>query len=149
MENTFLWTTAYSVGIDLLDDQHKTLLGLANDLVLNCIGAAEDAIKPYFKKQIAVILDYLAFHFRMEEQLLNLIRFSGAAAHKRGHARCIREIHFWLGRTGSLNLQVMLSFARYLRERILDHVAEEDQGYGGYILSMKNRGSRLPCAKYA
>ncbi|MDR2184159.1 MAG: hemerythrin domain-containing protein [Treponema sp.] len=149
MSNTFLWTKNYSVGIDLLDSQHKTLMELTDNFVLGCIEATSGDIKPYFKKQITAILDYLVLHFRMEEQLLSILKFPAAAAHRRGHARCMGEIYYWLNEINSLKSQVILSFTRYLRERIFDHVTGEDQGYGRYILHLKRRGFQIPRSECA
>ncbi|MDR2019331.1 MAG: hypothetical protein LBQ14_01040 [Treponema sp.] len=149
MPNTFLWTESYSVGVSLLDSQHKTLMELANAFVLDCAEAEPDTIKPYFKKQIAAILDYLTFHFKMEDQCLSVLRFPCAATHRRGHARCMGEIYYWLNEIDSSKSQVMRSFTLYLRERIFDHVTGEDQGYGKYILSLKHQGSQTLHSKYA
>jgi hemerythrin-like metal-binding protein len=149
MSNTFLWTESYSVGIDLLDDQHKTLMELTDIFVSSCGETTLAAIKPYFKEQTDAILKYLIFHFKMEERLLSVLRFPSADAHRREHARCIGEIRYWLNEISFLNAQRILSFARYLRERIFDHVTGEDQGYGKYILSLKQQESQILHSKYA
>jgi hemerythrin len=85
----------------------------------------------------------------MEEQLLSVLKFPAADAHRKGHAHCIGEIRYWLNEISFLNAQTILSFAHYLRERIFDHVTGEDQGYGRYILSLKHQESQILHSKYA
>jgi hemerythrin len=149
MPDTFLWTERYSVGVGLLDSQHQTLMELTDTLVSGCTEAASDTIKPYFNHRITAILDYLMLHFKTEDQFLSLLQYPGAAAHRRNHTRCMGEIYYWLNEINFPSTRVVLSFVRYLRERIFDHVTSEDQGYGRYILSFKHQESQILHSEYA
>jgi hemerythrin-like metal-binding protein len=149
MPNAFLWTESHSVGIDLLDDQRKTLMELTDFFVSDCTGATSDTIRSCFSKRVDDILNYFVFHFKMEERFLSVLNFPGASIHRKGYVRSMGEIRYWLNEINPLNPETILSFARYLRERIFYHITEEDQEYGRYILSLKHQESQILHSKYA
>jgi hemerythrin len=63
---TLIWRDSYSIGIDTLDEQHKTLLGYINELYESQKTSTSQAV---IKDMIQKLHDYSVFHFKNEEDL--------------------------------------------------------------------------------
>ena len=60
------WDQGFSVGVGSIDEQHKKLIGLLNDLHdAMRFGKGRDVLG----KVLAELIDYTAYHFRTEEGL--------------------------------------------------------------------------------
>jgi hemerythrin len=139
-QTTFIeWDDRYSVGIPPIDDQHKELVRLTNDLYKGCL-AGEEAARDYFITAIRGMVDYAKYHFSMEERLLQNVDYPEMAEHKREHEAFIKHIldevtAFHAGKKFVPNV-----FVRYLKDWILSHIAVEDKKYAAFILNLKKQG---------
>jgi hemerythrin len=134
------WDDRYSVAIPLIDDQHKELIRLTNDLYKGCL-AGEEAARVNFMAAIKGTVDYVKYHFGVEEKLLQKINYPELAEHKRAHEEFVKHIlnevqSFQDGKKFVPNL-----FVRYLRDWILSHIAMADRAYAAYILNLKKEGA--------
>ncbi len=57
-EKHVIWSDRYSMGIKVIDDQHKGLLDFVNDL-FNHASGKEDEEREYFKKVIQQAVNYI------------------------------------------------------------------------------------------
>ncbi|MDR1248507.1 MAG: bacteriohemerythrin [Treponema sp.] len=138
MENNELveWDDRYSVGIPLIDGQHKELIRLTNELYKSCLAGGE-AAGASFITAVKGTVDYVNYHFRMEEKLLQTVKYPEFAEHKKQHEEFVKQIleeaqSFEEGKKFVPNV-----FVRYLRDWILSHIAVMDKKYAAYILEMK------------
>lgn len=134
------WDERYSVGIQLIDDQHQELLRLINNFCLACAMDDEGA-KTNFMLMIHGLVNYIKYHFAAEEQLLERIKYPDSAAHSRQHKEFIRDIlerieNFQRGRAFSLK-----NFARYIKDWMLTHIALIDKKYATYIHFVNNQAN--------
>jgi hemerythrin len=132
------WEDRYSVGIPLIDDQHKELIKLTNDLYQGCL-AGEETARINFMAAIKGTVDYVKYHFSMEEKLLQNVDYPDLTEHKRAHEEFVKHIlnevqSFEEGKKFVPNL-----FVRYLRDWILSHIAVADRTYATYILNRKKQ----------
>ena len=77
-----LWRHAYSVGIQSIDEHHKKILAIINELyehMQNGTGESE------YKTVIGELKDYASYHFIHEETLMFEAKFPGAEVHKANH----------------------------------------------------------------
>ena len=81
---TIGWDDRYSVGIQLIDDQHKELIKLTNRLYIDCLTGGEGT-QDYFKFALRRTMDYIEYHFSSEEQLLEKMRYPDRQNHKKQH----------------------------------------------------------------
>jgi hemerythrin len=137
------WDDRYMTGIQLLDDQHKELIRFTDDLFKSC-QAGDTQASEAFKKTAHVAVEYVKKHFSAEEKMFENIRYPLAAEHKKRHEAFIKRIlndtqNFEKGKN-----MVPLAFARFLREWILTHIAEEDKQYAGFIQNLKRSGRLTP-----
>jgi hemerythrin len=142
MENDELveWDNRYLVGIPLIDEQHKELIRLTNELYKGCLAGGE-AATAYFRTAVKGTVDYVNYHFGVEEKLLQTVKYPELAEHKKQHEEFIKQIleevrSFENGKKFVPNL-----FVRYLKDWILSHIAVMDKKYAAYILGMRQQAS--------
>jgi len=78
----FKWNTSLSVGIELIDEQHKMLIQRLNDV--------SDAIKKsqgagQIVKTLDFLIDYTHFHFSTEEKHMKANDYPGIKEHLQKH----------------------------------------------------------------
>jgi hemerythrin len=134
------WEDRYSVGIPLIDDQHKELIRLTNELYKGCLGG-DVVAGAYFMTAIKGTVDYVKYHFSAEEKLLENVKFPEFAEHKRQHEDFVKQIledvqSFQDGKKFVPNV-----FVRFLKDWILSHIAVLDKRYATYILNLKKQGA--------
>jgi hemerythrin len=139
VKNFVEWDDNYSVGIPLVDNQHKGLVDITNKLFKGCLKGDEEA-RRFFLDTIHEGVDYVKYHFTTEEKIMERIQYPGFAAHKTQHQDFVRELvskvqSFQMGKRFVPNMMV-----RYLRDWVLTHIAVSDKEYGNYLVDLKKRG---------
>jgi hemerythrin len=139
MENKNLvkWDDRYSVGIQLIDDQHKELLRLINTFYSGCMDADEN-IKFNFTSAAHGLTNYINYHFAAEEQFLERIKYPDIIAHSRQHKEFIRDILEKIEKYERGKIFLLKNFARYIRDWLLTHMALIDKKYATYIHFVNN-----------
>jgi hemerythrin len=132
------WNGKYSVGIELIDTQHRKLIELTNTLYKGCLTGEEEA-KHYFRKTIQGTVDYVKYHFAAEEKLMEHFGYPELANHKGQHTGFVLKILEDVKSFQSGKKFVPNAFVRYLKDWILSHIAVMDRHYAEYILG-QNRG---------
>ena len=90
--NLVTWSGTYSVGIKLIDDQHKELFNLVNDMYNHVNNDDEAAERAYFQSVIRQVVGYVKTHFATEEKIMEKTRFQGYAEHKKVHDSFILRV---------------------------------------------------------
>ena len=138
--NIVNWSPTFSVGVNLIDNQHKELLKLTNDLFSHSIGDPESE-QAYFKKVIKGAVDYVKVHFSTEEQIMIKTRFPGYAEHKREHDSFILTVIEQVKVFEESKKMPLLNFTNFLKDWILTHIAISDKGYFEYFKKIATRKS--------
>ncbi|MDR0301936.1 MAG: bacteriohemerythrin [Treponema sp.] len=135
-ENEYVkWSDTYSMGIKIVDDQHKGLLEFVNDLFNHSTGNEKEE-RAYFKKVIDQAVQYIKVHFETEEKLMIATKFPGYAEHKKAHARFTLAVVDSANDFESGKKRVLAKFATFLKDWILTHIAIMDVQYAAYIKSI-------------
>lgn len=82
------WTDDLSVGVELIDSQHKELIAAINrltDAMWEGKGPAETG------NLLAFLADYVVSHFSAEEKLMVKQQYPGYEAHKEAHDKFVQE----------------------------------------------------------
>jgi hemerythrin len=132
------WSQTFSVGVRVIDDQHKELLDLVNDMYNHIVGD-EKAEKAYFKKIINKAVEYVKVHFATEEKILKAIKFHGYAEHKRAHDSFILKVVENIQDYESGKRVTLASFTHFLKDWILTHIAIMDKDYFEYFKKVATR----------
>lgn len=122
------WKDEFSIGVDLIDTQHKHLFEIGNDA--NELLKNEFCVDKY-DKIIQVLEDlrqYTKYHFNCEEEYMLKNNFSRYEIQKKQHDSFIKKID-------SINLeQIDNDQEKYLKDLlvfvfnwVLDHILQEDK----------------------
>jgi hemerythrin len=133
------WKDRYSVGIPLIDEQHKTLLAMTNDLFLAC-NYSTDSGKAQFKKTVHDAVAYVKFHFATEEKIMELTAYPGLAAHKKEHTDFVRKVFDDVKAFEQGSPLIPNQFVRYLKDWVLSHIAITDSKMGNFLIDLKKAG---------
>ena len=76
------WSKSLSIGVDLIDQDHESLVGIINRL--------DDAVKRVHGKEIigdilSELSDYVGYHFDHEEQFMRRYHYPGSDEHVHQH----------------------------------------------------------------
>jgi hemerythrin-like metal-binding protein len=123
-EHTWVeWEESLSVGIDAIDEQHRYLVDLINDLyevVSQKKGAREVA------RLIKATDAYAKVHFRAEEQMMDHFAYQGIAQQKTQHRAFEEKIREFYEELHANPLVAQFDVLAYLRDWLLHHIRVED-----------------------
>ena len=138
-ETTYVnWLPSFSSGVAVIDEQHKELLKLTNELFYHCVGNPDDE-RAYFQKIIKCAVDYVKVHFSTEEQIMKKTNFPGYLAHKKEHEKFILSVLEHARAFEDDKKLSLISFTSFLKNWILSHIAISDKQYFFYIKKIATR----------
>ncbi len=128
------WRKDFEVGIESMDDQHRRLVDLINEL--------HDAMKVgRGDEKVGTVLDaliqYTKTHFTAEEALMEAHGYPDLGAHHEKHQELINQV--LLLRQGHRNhrLGVGISTSVFLRDWLSRHIQGTDRKYAQHIQQSK------------
>ena len=134
-----IWDNKYSTGIEEIDNQHKQLIVLTNELFQACM-LGESAVKTVFKEAMSRMVNYVNFHFSAEQELMQRTKFPDYAEHKTQHDSLIQQILAAVKDHKEGKKFVPNLFVRTLRDWILSHIAVYDKAYSLFIQGQIKKG---------
>jgi hemerythrin len=134
------WESKYALGVKIIDDQHKRLFALTNELYEKC-RLGENAVHDQFIKTLHSMVDYVMVHFSTEEKIMEQIHYPKIAEQKEQHAAFTMKIIEESKRFGSGKHGVPLDLVHFLRDWIVSHIAVFDQVLANYIHQLKKSGA--------
>lgn len=124
------WKEQYSVGIDKIDDQHKKLIKILNELYeLFMNKAAEQNII----KILDQLKDYTHYHFLTEEQLFIESNYIDTTKHKTLHDKFKTEVISFIDEVKEGKITVTYKVMTFLNNWLLTHIQKEDQRYTEHL----------------
>jgi hemerythrin len=141
-ENFITWEDRFSIGVPLIDSQHKQLIATTNDLYKACLFNDEYA-KEQFRTTVRDAVAYVKHHFSTEEQIMEKVGFPGIAEHKKIHAEFALEVLRNVEEFEKGQKFVPNQFVRFLKDWVLSHIAVIDIYLGHFIVdrqSIKQEG---------
>ncbi|MCL4537578.1 MAG: bacteriohemerythrin [Nitrospirae bacterium] len=128
----FTWSDKYSVNINEIDNQHKKLIGIINELHdAMSKGKSNDILSNVLQD----LIDYTRVHFANEERIMNMHGYHDYTAHKAAHEDLLRQVtkfdkEFREGKFG-LSIQMM----NFLKDWLSKHILETDKKYSPFLNS--------------
>ncbi|MBC9784058.1 hemerythrin family protein [Heliobacterium chlorum] len=123
------WDERYEVGIPQIDDEHKTLLAMVNQLYDAVkAGKSDELIEELIDKSII----YAGVHFSHEEKFLKDADYKFFHEHKQYHDEFTQRVHlFKIGPDNSKNKAMdLLNLLKYW---FINHILIEDKGFSKMI----------------
>jgi len=130
------WSDFLSVGIDEMDNEHKELFIRINKLLSALLGGSSDFS---IVETISYINEYIDYHFRDEEKMLEKYSYPKLSEHKKLHViykREFAEIEKQLS-MGQFDATLLIEIQDKVVNWLLNHIARADKEYGVYIESLK------------
>ena len=123
---------AYKIGIDSVDQEHRFLIGIYNDLVGKIDkGNPDDLIESVIKK----LFDYADYHFASEERVMISTDFPGLEPHRRQHESFVRSLNDLVtDRTGDKAADLSRVVA-FVGSWIRGHILVTDKQLGEFVLT--------------
>jgi len=133
------WEARFSVGIPLMDLQHKQLIRLTNNLHDACREGSSSA-QEAFGVAVREVVEYVKMHFSTEEKIMERVAYPDAAAHRCKHRDFVRQVLSEVSAFQSGRQFVPNRFTNFLRNWILEHIAETDKVMGAYVVKLAREG---------
>ena len=134
-----VWSDKYATGIQKIDDQHRRLVVLTNDLYKACLQNSKET-ETRFKESMSLMVEYVRFHFSDELKILERVKFPGFQEHKKQHDTLVKNI-FEAAQDYNEGLRyVPNTFVRTLKDWVFGHIAISDRIYSAYIMKLKEKG---------
>ena len=124
------WNESLNVGVEAMDSQHKRWVEIINELDDSLTNTKGPEM---LKKIIKDMEDYVEFHFKEEEQLMERVGYPDIEMHKAIHeefrerVRKLKEAA--LSGEMALRTQVMIVIKNWFR----DHILNEDRKYSKFV----------------
>ena len=134
-KNYVVWDESYSVGVDIIDEQHKSLVNMVNTLFSYCKLGDEHADIAYLKA-INSAMEYAKTHFTEEEKHLRMADYPKLEEHIKEHESFVAEIvkSVKLFETGKAT---PIKMAEFLKNWLLKHIAVSDKECAPYLAKLK------------
>lgn len=126
-----VWDDSLSVGIEEIDEQHKVLVNLLNDL--------HDAIRSHHGREVVEatltqLADYTRIHFTVEESLMRIMGYPDYDGHKAQHEALIEQLQGFQQRVAE-GQAVTFELLHFLRNWLTHHIQEGDARYTDFFLA--------------
>jgi hemerythrin len=125
------WNDTYSVKVKEMDDQHKKLIDMINDL--------HDAMKVGKGKEVIGkvlngLMDYTRRHFTAEENLMKIHGYPGYEDQRKAHNILVNQVEDLRKKftDGGVQSQQVITF---LKDWLMNHIKGMDQKYGAHLNS--------------
>lgn len=126
------WRDDLSVGIESIDNDHKKLLTLINNLQ----SAAHYNMGESFERQaLQELADYTKYHFEREERLMREHEYPDYEAHEAQHREMIDRVNDALAAYDKNPEDTVNELTKLLKSWLLRHIAGTDQQYSEYLRS--------------
>lgn len=127
------WSEQLSVGIQEIDEQHKVLVGLLNDL-------HRSIHERHGSEASRAILDklgeYTRIHFAVEESLMRITDYPGYEVHKKEHEELIAQLVDFLNKIAAGGGSISFQLLHFLKMWLTHHILESDKEYTPHLLKM-------------
>jgi hemerythrin len=125
------WTEKLSVGVGVLDEDHKRLVGMVNELY--------DSMQAGHGKEILGrilndLVQYTKVHFAREEKFFADTGYPATAPHKQEHDALTKQVmdvqqKYISGASAALSIDVL----RFLKNWLINHIQGSDQKYRPHL----------------
>ena len=132
MENKWIiWSEKFEVGYKRIDDQHRELINIINDL--HASAEKGNLLIPEVKDKFKIILkrtvDYATYHFATEEKIMKAVHYKSFKEHITKHrefsSKVLEEV---IKYTNDENVD-MEDFIVYLRDWLFSHILGDDKAF--------------------
>lgn len=126
----FKWSDEFSVHVQEIDEQHKVLVGLLNELH---VAIREHHGKDTSRAVLDRLAEYTRTHFLLEESLMRLTHFPGFEKHKQQHEELIAQVRDLQQKLDNENVTITFELLHFLKGWLVHHINESDKVLGAHV----------------
>jgi len=128
------WNESYSVKIAEIDQQHRQLLNIINNLhEAMRAGGARDKIAPVVNE----LVSYTRFHFNHEERMLESTGYPAFADHKKVHQSMVKQVEDFRDQVAGGKASTPLKLMAFLKDWLTNHILQTDMHYSGHVTARR------------
>jgi methyl-accepting chemotaxis protein len=120
------WGKRYHIGINMIDEQHKVLVDLINQLYATF---GRDNQKKQQKEVIRKLVEYTVWHFGNEEKIFKKIGYSDTPNHIVQHEKFIDKMKKFEQEVKDGNAVVSFDIINFLKDWLINHILKIDTKY--------------------
>ncbi len=129
--DTFIvWTDELSLGIDIVDSQHKVLCNYINELYKAMQNNASD-------KALGALLDdlanYTVTHFSDEEKIFGGSKYPDVLTHKEVHRKFVKKLVEFKEQLSGGSAVLSINLLEFLKDWLIKHIMGTDRQYVQYV----------------
>lgn len=125
------WRETYGIGITAIDNQHKQLIKIINDLFeAHHAGMGKEVIG----KTLSDVIDYTHYHFDCEEDMMKQCGYSELTNHLKEHKDFRDQINKFSAEANKGNLILSIKTIDYLKDWTINHILGTDKEFGEFLL---------------
>ena len=126
------WSDEYSVKVKEIDQQHKKLIALINELHESMrAGNSKNVIK----KILDELVEYTVYHFGFEEKLFAKYGYPETKVHMRYHTDLIEQLKEFLKKYESGSTIISIELMNFLKDWLVNHIMKSDKNYSAFLNS--------------
>ncbi|MGD8782063.1 MAG: bacteriohemerythrin [Ignavibacteria bacterium] len=123
------WSDKYNCNVQVIDEQHKQTIDLANELHRHLGESYNWRIESIMKR----LIEHLRIHFDTEEFLMKSHKYESYISHKLEHDRYYKKVQSYETALKEGNEVISLEFLNSLRTWFRNHLRLNDQKLGKYL----------------
>ncbi|MDA3903465.1 MAG: bacteriohemerythrin [Desulfuromusa sp.] len=127
----FQWKDEYNTGVTLMDQQHRRLVDLINQL-FQCMKDGGDRM--LLGEVVDELVSYTVTHFRAEEEMMRKHKYPDFAAHQQIHKNFVEKVGAYAEKLKSGERLPPADIYNFLKDWLISHIEKQDRdGYGKYL----------------
>lgn len=126
------WKHEYSVGIQSIDNDHKKLLNLINQLQTASLYYTGEEFE---KNALKELIEYTKFHFQREEDLMEQYQYPDFGPHKEQHKIMVAKVSQMVEQYEKDADKSIDELLEFLKEWLIRHINGTDQEYSEFLIS--------------
>jgi hemerythrin len=124
------FTGKLMVNVPTIDEQHKVLVGIINDLH-DAMASGKGRV--VINDVLLRLIDYTKMHFSTEEKLMTQYKYPGQAAHEKQHIELTSQVGQLYTKVLAGNISVTIETMNFLKDWLSHHILETDKKLGEYL----------------
>lgn len=130
----FEWSSALSVDVPSIDEQHKNLITLMYQLDGSVTAGRE---RGFVGTELEDLVSVATSHFRYEEGLMQQTGFGDFAEHQRQHDELMKTVNEVRERFSSGQIALSIEVMNFLKRWLVQHIQGADTKLGSHLSTQK------------
>jgi len=126
----FAWNESYSVRVGQMDEQHRKLFDIINELAEAMKSGKGEAAVRDTVEQLAV---YTRTHFLQEEMLMQKTGYPDLPAHRQLHRKLMADVEQYKKAIEEGHTASPVTLLNFVREWLVHHIRESDKAYSDHL----------------